>query len=164
MGKPGTGCPGSFARLGAARSSTAVVQTTATKSARPGSVKSKLDGCLGKDCESSSQTFRHDALDVSAPASWLAMTPAWPAEISGLASVAEDCVTGDPWLWVSRASSRHALAIPEAKANSHTSSTTNVMLRLTWLLDKRFMVGWNCYEFSLGSPSNRRIDICQSWS
>ena len=95
--------------LGAEATGVVAFHANPTKGARPGSVKSTPACSLICAFEPSPQAFRQD--------SWLAPICA--------------CLPG--------VSSRQAFAIPEARANAHTSIATNGVLRLARWFEKDFM-------------------------
>lgn len=115
-------------RRGAARPWGEPVHRVATRGAGPGSVWSTPEDALGKVRAPSSQAFRHDALVLSASPWWPVLAPTGTSNLAGawlfiaaVAIIALDCSSGVP--------SKQAFATPEAKANSHTSSTTKMVLR-----------------------------------
>lgn len=105
------------------------VHRVATSGAGPGSLWSTPEDAFGKVCVPSLHTFRHDALMPSEWSWWSASVPisasnsacAWPS-VAADVFAALACDSCD--------SSKHAFATPEASANTHTSTTTNAVLRL----------------------------------
>lgn len=124
----------SSARRGAETACDDAVHRVATRGAGPGSLWSAAEHALGKVCVPSSQTFKHDSL-VLPESSW------WPASASSDPDRSAGAWLDDltAMLRGSCISRKQALATPEANANSHTTSTTNAVLRLVRVSAKNFI-------------------------
>lgn len=101
--------------------------------------RSKGARCLGKACALPSKACSHDVSEVPEGASKRAKDSSWSSDILDAATTAEAGVTGELYLKISGDCDGRTLAIPEAKANDHTSSTTKALLRLARRLEKHFM-------------------------
>ena len=129
----------SSSRRGAETTFGSPVHRVATSGAGPGSVWSAPEHALGKVCVPSSQTFRHDSLVPSESSWWPASVRNWASNSAGalLVAAADFFAALDCGSYVS---SKQAFATDEASANSHTSSTTNAVLRLVRVSTKNFML------------------------
>ena len=119
----------SSTRQGAEARSCDSVHRIPISGAGPGSLWSTLEWALGRACVPSSQAFRQDSLVPSESWWWSASVPIWTSNSAGAWVVAAtDLFTALEC--GSTVSSKQAFATEEAKANNHTSSSTNAVLRL----------------------------------
>ena len=146
----------SFISQGAPASGVAASHTIATSGGMPGSGRSELVWSFTVAFEPSSQTFRQAFLGTSETCSSLSMAAICPVGPTCECCNSEPAVAACEWVcecvWLG-ASSRHAFAIPDDRANNHTNRAATAVFRLVRLFEKDFMLGTKYDDFILGVSS-----------